>query len=96
MRIDWIAPNSGSLEIEGYLVEIMTNDDTTYEQTSSCDGFDDYIKENMFCVVPIATLTAEPFSLDQGKLIRVRISAKNSLGYGIASTLNTVGVLAQV
>jgi hypothetical protein len=26
----------------------------------------------------------------------VRISARNSLGYGIASTLNTIGVLAQV
>lgn len=57
VRIDWIAPNSGSLTIESYLIEILTVDAVTYEQASSCDGSDDYIKSNMFCTVPMATLT---------------------------------------
>jgi hypothetical protein len=26
VRIDWVAPNSGSLPIEGYLIEILTDD----------------------------------------------------------------------
>jgi hypothetical protein len=30
VRIDWVAPNSGSLTIEGYLIEILSNDGQTY------------------------------------------------------------------
>jgi len=30
VRIDWIAPNTGSLALEGYLVEILTKDGLTY------------------------------------------------------------------
>lgn len=40
-------------------------------------------------------LTNSPFSIPQGELIKVRVSASNSLGFGIPSSLNTDGVLAQ-
>ncbi len=43
----------------------------------------------------MTTLTNEPFLIPQGRLIKVRVSAKNSLGFGIASILNTQGVVAQ-
>lgn len=95
VRIEWIAPNSGSLPIVSYLIEIMTADSENYAETSSCNGTDSYIISNMFCTVPMSNLTTSPFNLTQGELIRVRLSAKNSLGFGIASTLNTVGVLAK-
>lgn len=39
------------------------------------------------------TLAKTPFNIPQGSLIKVRISAKNSIGFSIPSTLNTVGVL---
>lgn len=46
LRIDWNAPNSGSLEIIGYLVEILTSDGSTYAQADTCDGSDPYIMSN--------------------------------------------------
>ena len=42
------------------------------------------------------TLTSDPFNIQQGDLIKIRVSAQNSLGFSIPSTLNTVGVTAKV
>jgi hypothetical protein len=30
VRINWIAPNSGSLVIDGYLIEVLTSDGVNY------------------------------------------------------------------
>lgn len=30
VRIDWVAPNTGSLTLEGYLIEILSMDGVTY------------------------------------------------------------------
>lgn len=73
----------------------MTADGTTYSEAASCNGQDEYIMQNLFCTVPMDTLINDPFSLAQDTLIQVRISGANSLGLGIYSTLNTVGVTAK-
>jgi hypothetical protein len=51
---------------------------------------------NLFCTVSMQTLTSYPFSITQGTLVQFRISASNSLGFSIPSTLNLQGVMAQV
>jgi hypothetical protein len=98
VKIEWIAPNSGSLAIEKYLIEILTSDTSngeTYIESQTCDGSDEYIISNLFCTVSMSELTSAPFSIAQGELIEIRVSAMNSLGFGIASTLNTQGVFAK-
>jgi len=30
LKIDWISPNSGSLSIQSYLIEILSSDGITY------------------------------------------------------------------
>ena len=96
VKIAWIEPNSGSLTIDGYLIEILTSDLTTYAEAPTCDGQDSYVHQNKFCTVPMETLTSDPFNIQQGDLIKIRVSAQNSLGFSIPSTLNTVGVTAKV
>lgn len=89
LLIDWIAPNSGSLSIQSYLIEILSSDGITYYQAPTCDGTNSYIITNTFCKVPMLSLTKYPFMISQGTLIQVRISASNSLGFSIPSTLNS-------
>lgn len=63
VRIDWIAPNTGSLALEGYLVEILTKDGLTYAQSATCDGFNTYIMQNRFCTISMLTLAKTPFNI---------------------------------
>lgn len=49
IKVDWIQPNSGALDIMGYLVEILGGDGVTYFESVSCNGFDTLIIENSFC-----------------------------------------------
>jgi hypothetical protein len=42
------------------------------------------------------TLVSAPFNIEQGELIKVRVSGANALGLGIPSTLNTEGETAKV
>ena len=63
IKIEWLAPNSGALEIERYLIEILTTDGVTYYEASSCDGSDAYIMANLFCTVSMDTFINDPFNL---------------------------------
>jgi len=47
---------------------------------SSCDGSDATIKSQMYCLVPISTLTAAPFSLPWGSSIYAQVLAINLYG----------------
>jgi len=76
------------------LIEILANDGTFKTSLETCDGQENIWLNNLFCVIPIRTLTEQPFDIPQGELIKVRVSAMNSLGYSVPSLLNTEGVLA--
>jgi hypothetical protein len=41
----------------------------------------------------MATIVAAPYNLSQDRLIKVRVSALNSKGWGLHSDLNTYGSL---
>lgn len=94
MQIEWQEPDSGSLSIEGYLIEILANDGSFKTSMDTCNGHEQIWLNNLFCVIPIKTLTEQPFDIPQGDLIKVRVSAMNSLGYSVPSLLNTEGVRA--
>jgi hypothetical protein len=38
VKVSWQEPNSGTLSIEYYLVEFLTNDGVTYRQAPTCNG----------------------------------------------------------
>jgi hypothetical protein len=57
VKIEWLAPDSGSLPIEAYLIEILSNDGV-YRQSEQCDGADPIILSNLFCIIDLATISA--------------------------------------
>jgi hypothetical protein len=61
--VNWVAPDAGSLPIDGYIIEFLANDGT-FKQTDECDGFDPIILNNLFCTVNIDTMTTHPFNID--------------------------------
>lgn len=65
------------------------------ETKTFCDGSNFVILTNAFCEVPMQILTAAPYSLTQGTLIRATMRAFNVIGGSITSTLNSFGEFAQ-
>lgn len=90
--ISWAKPSTGGLSIDSYNIEILDSTGTTWtNDTSDCDGSSLTIITNLYCIIPMTSLTSSPYSLAFEDLVYVRISAHNSLGYGATSTVNTAG-----
>jgi hypothetical protein len=79
--IDWTAPSDNGAEITGYKILIRESDDVTFTQESvSCESTNPTLLSTTQCEVPIATLTAAPYSLTIGEGIFVKVVATNSKG----------------
>jgi hypothetical protein len=64
VKITWTTPSNGGIAINAYLIEIANFDDTVWStSTATCDGSDSTIISNLYCIIPMSTLTASPFSL---------------------------------
>lgn len=94
--MSWIEPNSGALPVTSYKIEFRHGDLLNYSQSNECSGNDPTVITQTFCTVSIASLTIVPFKINQNQMIQVRVSAENNLGFGIPSSLNSDGILAQV
>lgn len=64
-------------------------------EDSQCDGTVESVIINKYCMIPMATFTQEPYSLEQGTLIQVTVQGLNQVGWSTTSSLNTVGVKVQ-
>lgn len=92
VRITWTAPNSNSYPVTAYLIEIADSLTATWNaETTHCDGSSSTVMSNMYCIIPMATLTAAPYGYVFDQLVVVRASAKNARGYGLTSTPNSSG-----
>ena len=70
---------------------ILDVDGNQQEDLVTCDGKDAAIREATECYVPLTTLIGPTFLLQQGDLVRVAVSAQNSIGTSDFSTVNTDG-----
>jgi hypothetical protein len=78
VKIEWIQPHDGSEALTSYLIEIANFDTTQwYEDATNCNGDDPMVTS---CIVPMETLTADPFFLIFDQLVEVRVTAVNSYG----------------
>ncbi len=90
--IAWAAPDARGDPITSYTVEIQDATASSWTaETADCGG-----TAALLCTVPMAVLRAWPYSLAQGALVVVRVSASNSYGTGPASQANTAGVSVRV
>jgi len=92
VKISWTAPNSNSYPITSYLIEIADSLTATWTaDTTNCDGSSSTVMGNMYCIIPMSTLTSAPYGYLFNQLVVVRASATNARGTGSASTPNSIG-----
>ena len=85
--ITWTAPDEHSATIDSYEVLLRLADGT---YAAACDGTSAAIVAALSCSVQMVTVAATT-GLSIDSLIRVRVRAHNSNGWGAYSELNTVG-----
>ena len=83
VNISWISPTSNGESIISYEIEVLSSDGITfYQDTTDCNGNITTIVTDLYCEIPMATLTATPYSLAFGSLIQAKVRAYNTNGYG--------------
>lgn len=82
VRITWQVPTyNGGSPILGYRITIKTFDGDYIEDLDNCDGADQTTKANLYCIIPMATLRAEPYNLILSQTIVALVEARNIIGY---------------
>mmetsp|Transcript_9438 Transcript_9438/g.8956 ORF Transcript_9438/g.8956 Transcript_9438/m.8956 type:complete len:266 (+) Transcript_9438:2179-2976(+) len=91
VKISWTAPYS-SITIDKYLIEIGENGYATYtEDATNCDGSDATVIGNLYCVIPMSTLTLPSYSLSFQDVVKAKVSAYNSVSWSSQSSENSAG-----
>jgi hypothetical protein len=92
VKIDWNAPASNSAPIDGYYVYIAKSDGVFVQETVYCNGFvSAAVLADSYCLVPMSTLIAAPYSLTRGTIIRAKVKAHNEYGDSLESAANSAG-----
>ena len=82
--------SDGGQPITEYDILILHSDGTTFSQESThCAA-----TALLFCEIPMSVITSSTFGLTLGELIQAKVAARNSIGLGTYSSLNTAGVVA--
>ena len=77
---DWNAPAPNGLTITSYTIQIRKADNLFNENLDYCNGADPAIVAATECTIPLASLTAAPFSLLLGADIEYKVDAHNLYG----------------
>ena len=95
--ITWTAPNNDGSVISAYLIEIANVAGTAWSSVSTCNGSDPSVVAALTCIVPMSTLTADPFDYLFGNVVYVRVSATNTYGFGsVSATSSATGATIAV
>jgi hypothetical protein len=96
VKLSWAAPAARSAPIVEYEVRIRQSDGATFtEEATYCDGSRAAIVAGRYCLVPMATLRAAPYSLPYAALVAAELRARNAVGWSAWSTVNAVGAQIQ-
>ena len=95
VSVSWIAPAANHLAVEEYEVTIADSGGTFSADSSLCDGSSASVVADLYCIIPMASLTAAPYQLAVDTVIACKVRARNARGWGAYSDANTEGVKAQ-
>jgi len=97
VKIAWQYPNDNSDTVVEYEILIRQGDMKTFTpQLLYCDGRSAAIVQKLYCLVPMSTLRAEPYSLKFKDYVFAKIKAKNALGWSPYSDLNSMETQIQI
>lgn len=91
----WTAPTANHLSIGEYEIQIADSTGAYRVDTTLCDGSVSTVITNLYCIIPMASLTIAPYNLAVDALITFKVRARNSRDWSALSPANTAGVLAQ-
>jgi hypothetical protein len=63
VRIDWTKPYDNSETIDQYKILILQSNGIYSEIIDYCNGYDEVIKTQEYCDIPMRVLRASPFNL---------------------------------
>lgn len=95
VRIVWAQPDARSQPIDQYQVTIATAAGT-FVESSTCDGSSSTVVSTRVCVVQSSELTGSTFGLQFRDTIRIKVSAHNTYGWGVASAESSSLTLQRV
>jgi hypothetical protein len=75
VKFAWVAPDDRSSDIIAYAIQIKTLSGTLVEDTTYCDGSQAAVVDARYCLVPMETLRAAPYSLEYGDLVVAIVGA---------------------
>jgi len=82
--------------VTSYQLKIYDNSYTTsHEELTYCDASDSDIISQLYCLVPMTTITASVFNIAVGSPIVAQVRAYNINGWSSFSDDNSVGINAQ-
>lgn len=62
IKITWSAANSNGDAVTAYLIEISNSLSVSWiADTTHCDGSSSTVMTNLYCIIPMSTLTAAPY-----------------------------------
>lgn len=80
---NWDKPYNGASQITSYTIAIRQSDEVTFTPDDvNCNGATPAIVATRTCTVPVAALRAEPYSLEWGSSVFIKVSANNIIGEG--------------
>jgi hypothetical protein len=90
VKVMWVAPYAHEDPIDAYQILFQKADGSFVEDLSRCDGSDPSIVLQEFCLVPM--LEIRPLTgLAVDQIIKAKVRAHNSNGWGAFSELNIEG-----
>lgn len=76
--------------IISYKIYIATHNNASYALClTECNGGTAIVAQNRMCIINLSTLTASPFNLVQNEPISVKVTATNTYGESVNSTVGT-------
>jgi hypothetical protein len=95
VKLDWKAPNAGGSPITEYFVEMQGKDQKFHPlEGASCVSPNKkgvVQASNTSCLISIPILYGSPYNLIRDDLVKIRVTAKNSIGSSKPSEINTIG-----
>jgi len=93
--LTWTAPYNNGSPITKYLITIRQSDNT-YTESPYCNGQLEATRASLLCTIPLASLTASPYTLVQGNTVNAKVIAYNFYGPSTESDVGSGAIIVLV
>jgi len=77
-----------------YEISVADSSGALQVDASLCDGSSASVIADLYCIIPMSSLTSAPYSLPVDRRVEFVVRARNARGWSPLSDRNAAGVLA--